>query len=77
MDENTPEAPQPTPPVEHSVAGPAIGALIIIVLLVAGALFFWTQEGSEAPKDLPYIPPEPTAQNWTPPSGTSDETDSL
>ena len=47
------------PPAQKSSAGPLIGIIIIIVLLVFGALYFWgahLNSQSTSNNQVPYIP---------------------
>jgi hypothetical protein len=63
-DENIPfvpeqeKVPELLPPKKSGSVGPIIGSLIILVLLVAGALYFWGAHlnSQNAKSQLPLIP---------------------
>lgn len=70
---------QPTPRStsslpEKSSAGPVIGAIIVIVILALGALYFWGAQLNQKPDALPFIPDDNTGESWLPPTSHSDET---
>lgn len=46
------------PPAQKSSMGPVIGIIIIVILLVVGALYFWGAHlNAQNPEDqLPFIP---------------------
>lgn len=69
----------PTPAPKPSSAGPIIGAIIVIIVLGLGALYFWGARLNErAPDDLPLIPGDETAEeSWMPPSSNSDEAEAI
>lgn len=65
--------------VSKSSAGPVIGAIIVIIILALGGLYFWgAQLNNKAADELPFIPgDDPSAMNeegaWMPLSSQSDE----
>ncbi len=53
MDETSQEPPHDSP---RKPIGPFVGALIIVLLLIAGALYFWLGTQRDAAPDIPpYI----------------------
>ncbi len=47
------------PPAQKSSAGPVVGTIIIIVLLILGGLYFWgahLNAQKNAENNMPYIP---------------------
>ncbi|MDZ4226980.1 MAG: hypothetical protein U1D26_00715 [Patescibacteria group bacterium] len=46
------------PPAHRTSAGPIIGVIIIVLLLVVGALYFWGSHlnSDNSPDQLPLIP---------------------
>ncbi len=70
-----------TEPVSKSSAGPVIGAVIVIIILALGGLYFWGAELNEGPAEqLPFIPGDDGAvvesesdAAWLPPSNDSDD----
>ncbi|RJR12778.1 hypothetical protein C4585_03225 [Candidatus Parcubacteria bacterium] len=70
----TPPQNPTSPAPEKSSAGPIIGAVIVIVILALGALYFWGAQLNEAPEELPLIPGDaPTGEEWAPSGSGSDE----
>lgn len=43
------------PPHQKQPAGPVIGTIIVVVLLIAGALYFWGQHLNREEQQVPYI----------------------
>lgn len=79
MDENNTES-TGAQGSESAIAGPAIGAGIIVVLLLAGALYFWSQNASREQAQLPFIEGDSQSaeekvagEQWMPQSTNSDE----
>ena len=81
------QMPPPMPPQKHSV-GPVAGAIIVILLLVAGGLYFWGAQLNQQADVLPYIPSDDTSleadANMTsdtgaglPPQSSSDDVSSI
>ncbi len=59
-----------------AITGPAIGAGIIVILLLAGALYFWNQNASQEQAELPFIEGDEqklAGEQWMPQSSDSDE----
>ncbi len=53
------------PPARHSSAGPIIGTLIIVVVMIFGALYFWgayLNQKNTPPTQLPFIPADTSSQ---------------
>jgi len=70
----SPVTPNPQQPAPANSPGPIIGAVIVIVVLALGALYFWgARLNQEAPDELPFIPGDGTTESWMPPSSNSDE----
>lgn len=80
--------PPPEPP--KSGAGPIAGTVIIIVLLVAGGLYFWGAKLNQEMNEVPYIPDDSATQEGQPvgelqsdtsaglpPQGSSDDASSI
>jgi len=68
-----PPAPSQQTPASSSL-GPVIGAIIVILVLGLGALYFWgARLNEQTPDDLPFIPGDGTSESWMPPSSASDE----
>ena len=90
MEFNTNQSPvasggqMPLSPEPHkSTIGPIVGALVVILLLAAGGLYFWGAKLNQENGDnsVPYIPSDdvPAAgdrdtQSGLPPQSSSDET---
>lgn len=53
-----PMAPEP----QKSTVGPIAGAVIVILLLVAGGLYFWGAQLNKQEEVLPFIPSNDTQQ---------------
>jgi hypothetical protein len=54
------------PPAHTSSAGPIIGIVIIVVLMIFGALYFWGAQLNQEPQNPPaYIPPDPSDASTT------------
>jgi hypothetical protein len=51
------------PPAQKSSAGPVVGIIIILVLLIAGALYFWNTGLNTPDAPLPLIPGDPSASS--------------
>jgi hypothetical protein len=51
--------PQPQEPQKSSI-GPLAGAVIVILLLVAGGLYFWGAQLNKQEEALPFIPSNDT-----------------
>lgn len=48
---------EPFEPREHkSSAGPTISIVIILLLMIAGAVYFWNVQEQRKSETLPYIP---------------------
>lgn len=82
MEQNTPMNPQdsqsPMPQKTAGPAGPLVGTIIVIVLLVIGAVYFWVQSSNTKAPDLPFIPgDESSAETWMPASSQSDDAASI
>ena len=56
-----PPAPMQSEPHKSSI-GPVAGAVIVILLLVAGGLYFWGAQLNKQAEVLPFIPSNDTAQ---------------
>lgn len=54
--------PTQTPEPTKSSVGPLAGAVIVILLLVAGGLYFWGAQLNKQEEVLPFIPSNDTAQ---------------
>ncbi|RJQ34897.1 hypothetical protein C4556_01270 [Candidatus Parcubacteria bacterium] len=67
-----PPAPAQQAPASSSL-GPVIGAIIVILVLGLGALYFWGAQLNEQPDELPFIPGDGTSESWMPQSSGSDE----
>ena len=68
-----PPAPSQQTPASSSL-GPVIGAIIVILVLGLGALYFWgARLNEQTPDDLPFIPGDGTSESWMPQSSASDE----
>src|SRR5689334_16691953 len=89
LNQNPPISTQmPEPAPKHSV-GPVAGAIIVILLLIAGGLYFWGAQLSKQRESepLPFIPsndtsaPEGTVTSDTsaglPPQSSSDDISSI
>lgn len=46
-----PAAPIPPTPEAHTPVGPVVGSIIIIIVLVLGALYFWGQRADNAARE--------------------------
>jgi len=44
-----------------SSTGPIVGVIIIVVLMLAGAVYFWYARTSQNAEALPYIPGDVTS----------------
>ena len=54
-------------PEQHkSTVGPIAGAAIVILLLIAGGLYFWGAKLNQQPPSTPYIPPDTSATEVQP-----------
>jgi hypothetical protein len=74
---------------QKSSVGPVAGAVIVILLLVAGGLYFWgAQLNKEQANDVPFIPSNETSQDTNanltsdtgaglPPQSSSDDVSSI
>lgn len=73
---------------QKSSVGPVAGAVIVILLLVAGGLYFWGAQLNKEQQEVPFIPSNETSQdanaNLTsdtgaglPPQNSSDEISSI
>lgn len=71
--QSTQTPPQTSPQPEKSSAGPIIGAVIVIVILALGALYFWGAQLNQEPEELPLIPGNASNEEWVPPTSSSDE----
>lgn len=78
----------PSPEPQKSSVGPVAGAIIVILLLVAGGLYFWGAQLNKQEDILPFIPSDETApdENATmtndtsaglPPQSSSDDVSSI
>ena len=54
-----PSTPPANVPNDKGGPGPIIGAVIIVVLLLVGALYFWGESLDREPTPLPLIPGDP------------------
>lgn len=62
--------------VSKSSAGPVVGAIIVIIILVLGGLYFWgAQLNNKTVDELPFIQgDEQSSMNtWLPSDNSSDE----
>jgi len=82
--EQTPNTPNQTPiqpQTEKASAGPIVGAIIVIIVLALGALYFWGAQLNQTPDQLPLIQDDSSAnvqqdvsnEAWIPPSSNSDD----
>ncbi|MEK7098790.1 MAG: hypothetical protein AAB908_02720 [Patescibacteria group bacterium] len=56
------QMPPPAPEPQKSSIGPVAGAVIVILLLIAGGLYFWgAQLNNQEAAQLPYIPSNDTS----------------
>ena len=68
-----PQAPTPAPEPEHSGMGPIAGAIIVIILLVAGGLYFYGAKlNKEAAMNDSYIPSDAMMEDGTMMESESD-----
>ena len=79
-----------TPEAPKSGVGPIAGATIVIILLIAGGLYFWGAKLNRQ-NTVPYIPGDDTVQDYSqpvgelqsdtsaglPPQSSSDDTSSI
>jgi hypothetical protein len=65
-----PPTPMPQEPQKSSV-GPVAGAVIVILLLVAGGLYFWGAQLNKQAEVLPFIPSNDTTEESTVTGDTS------
>jgi len=71
----TPSTPvQTPPPAPRSSIGPVAGAVIVILLLAAGGLYFWGAKLNQQAAETPYIPGD---ENVMPSSADSDTSSGL
>lgn len=63
--------PTQTPEPTKSSVGPLAGAVIVILLLVAGGLYFWGAQLNKQEEVLPFIPSDDTVQEQNTTSDTS------
>jgi len=82
------QMPPPMPEPHKSSIGPIAGAVIVILLLIAGGLYFWGAQLNKQQEPLPYIPSDDTVQeqntNMTgdtgaglPPQSSSDDVSAI
>jgi len=76
--------PQPTPtmmpemPKEHTPWGPIIGVIVILILLVAAAIYVWGQKLNNDEKQSPITPAAPVSQiQNTQPAAAAEPVDEL
>ena len=55
-----------------SSIGPVAGAIIVILLLIAGGLYFWGAQLNNQPQPAPYIPSNDTSAPQTDTTPTND-----
>jgi hypothetical protein len=48
----SPEIPRKT----HEPVGPTVGVIIILLLMLAGAIYFWSARQDSRTDSIPYIP---------------------
>jgi hypothetical protein len=64
------ERSQGGPSAPKSGVGPIAGAVIVIILLIAGGLYFWGSKLNHQSTDIPaYIPSDDSSQEEIPPIG--------
>ena len=78
--------PNPQPP-KHSPIGPIAGAIVVILILAVGGLYFWGAKlNQDMTQDTPFIPGDQNlpasgadsdSTGGLPPQGTSDEVSSI
>ena len=61
----------PPQPEKHSI-GPIAGAIIVILLLIAGGLYFWGAQLNQQTDTPPYIPSDDTSMQDANTTVTSD-----
>jgi len=78
--------PTQTPEPTKSSVGPLAGAVIVILLLVAGGLYFWGAQLNKQEEVLPFIPSDDSAEDTStnsdlsaglPEQSSSDEVSSI
>lgn len=63
----------PPPETKHTSIGPVAGAIIIILLLISGGLYFWgAQLNKNMESEVPYIPSDASMQPTDQVTVTSD-----
>ncbi|MBV9159032.1 MAG: hypothetical protein JO019_00335 [Candidatus Kaiserbacteria bacterium] len=50
-----------TPPQKPTGSGPVIGIIVIVIMLIFGALYFWGAQLNKTSEPLPLIPDNATS----------------
>lgn len=66
------QMPPPIPEPHKSSIGPIAGAVIVILLLIAGGLYFWGAQLNKQQEPLPYIPSNDVPEDAVNTTGDTD-----